>query len=184
MPSKPGNPGWPNGSVIGLPARSGSAVPAGWPVSNGLTCWAPNRPLNPAYPPGSAGSRSSWPDAQVAEPAAQWTLSPTKSVCALARAAVPGGAAAEATASFHCGEPAPKTLVMSPLGPVPVFSSTVLAVATAPKSHPARVNGTHGAGALTPVGVTMFGTVVVAVAGSVQYPNELGNENPAPLKRT
>src|SRR5262250_1630419 len=143
MPSKPGNPGCPNGSVIGLPARSGSG--------------------------------SSWPDAQLAEPVAQWTLSPTKSVCALARAAVPGGAAAEATASFHCGEPAPNTLVMSPLGPVPVFSSTVLAVATAPKSHPARVNGTHGAGALSPLGVTMFGTVVVGAAGSVQYPNEPEN---------
>jgi hypothetical protein len=49
-----------------------------------------------------------------------------------------------------------------------VFSSTVFAVATAPKSQPALVNGTHGAGAFVPVGVTMFGTVAVAVTGSVQ----------------
>src|SRR5438128_1749518 len=35
---------------------------------------------------------------------------------------------------------------MSPNGPVPVFSSSMLASETAPKSHPVRVNGTHGAG--------------------------------------
>ena len=73
-------------------------------------------------------------------------------------------------ASVAWGDGLPKTLVMSPLGPVPVFSSTVFAVATAPKSQPARVYGTHGAGAFCPVGVTMFGTVGVLVAetGSVQ----------------
>ena len=76
--------------------------------------------------------------------------------------------AASVFASFHCGELAPNTLVMSPLAPVPVFSSTVFAVATAPKLQPALVYGTHGAGAFCPVGVTMFGTVVVAVTGSVQ----------------
>src|SRR5262249_19476297 len=89
---------------------------------------------------------------------------PTKSVCALARAAVPDGAAFESTASFHCGEPEPKTLVMSPVGPVPVFSSTMFAEAMAPTSQPARVYGTHGAGAFIPSGVIIFGTVGVLVA--------------------
>ena len=72
-------------------------------------------------------------------PRPQCTAKPTKSVCARARAAVPAGAALEASASFHSGEPCPKTLVMSPLGPVEVFSSTTFALATAPKSQPARV---------------------------------------------
>ena len=62
----------------------------------------------------------------------QWIARPMKSVSALARAAVPLGAALEATASFHSGEPVPKTLDMSPKGPVPVFSSTTLAVEIAP----------------------------------------------------
>ena len=83
---------------------------------------------------------------------------------------VPAGAAARRIASVACGDGLPKTLVMSPVGPVPVFSSTMLAVATAPTSQPARVYGTHGAGAFAPVGVIMFGTVGVfgAETGSVQ----------------
>src|SRR6476469_599464 len=94
---------------------------------------------------------------------------PTKSVWALARAAVPDGAAADCCASVNCGDGLPKTLVMSPLAPVPVFSRTVFAVATAPKSQPARVYGTHGAGAFLPSVVTMFGTVsALATTGSVQ----------------
>jgi len=45
----------------------------------------------------------------------------------------------------------------------PVFSSTMLAVETSPTLHPARVNGTHGAGvaAATPVAV-----LVTAFAGT------------------
>ena len=99
--------------------------------------------------------------AQIPPPAAQWIAIPTKSVCARARAAVPEAAIWEALPSFHSGEFSPKTLVMSPVGSVaktldePVlktiallFSSTVLAVPTLPTSQPARVNGTHGAGAL------------------------------------
>src|SRR6476620_12249147 len=94
---------------------------------------------------------------------------PTKSVWAVARAAVLGGAAADSIASVAGGDGLPKTLVMSPFGPVPVFSRTVFAVATAPKSQPARVYGTHGAGAFLPSGVTMFGTVsALATTGSVQ----------------
>src|SRR5215470_17416365 len=105
---------------------------------------------------------------------------PTKSVCAWLRAAVPGGAAAEATASFHSEEPAPNTLVMSPAAPVPVFSSTTLATAVAPKSHPARVNGTHGAGAfsgiplspLTMLGRGSAGAGLTSSTRSVQYLKE------------
>src|SRR5579859_100397 len=94
---------------------------------------------------------------------------PTKSVWA--RAFTLGNVdRREASASACCGEGLPKTLVMSPFGRVLVFSSTVLAVATAPKSQPARVYGTQGAGAVVPDGVTMFGTVGVlkAETGSVQ----------------
>ena len=77
---------------------------------------------------------------------AQWIARPTKSVCARLRAAVLAGAAFDAAASFHSGEPVPNTFVMSPAGPVPVFSSTTFADAVAPQSQPARVYGTHGAG--------------------------------------
>src|SRR5882757_8140997 len=56
------------------------------------------------------------------------------------------------------------------------FSTSMFAVEIPPTSHPARVNGTQGAGATPPVGVTMVGAVsvvLVAVTGSVQYANEL-----------
>ena len=169
-------------------------------------------------------------------PAPQWIVYPTKSVCARLRAAVPGGEIWDSASLDPFGEPAPKTLVMSPVGsvavtltwlplacalvsgavrttPVPaapavptlaivasswltvpfsstivwpaarplmlltlmfvspavaaaasdvgagdvrnaiavLFSSTALAVPTLPTSQPARVNGTHGAGALRTV---------------------------------
>ena len=87
-------------------------------------------------------------------PFAQWIAKPTKSVCASRRAGVPAGAAFDASASFHSGEPAPKTFVMSPVASVLVFSSTVFATPTLPTSQPARVNGTHGAGALRGVPVS------------------------------
>src|SRR5262245_41563074 len=177
MPSNPGNPGCPNGSVTGCPARSITGADAGPPVRSGSICCAPNRPRKPAYPPGSVGKRSSWPAAHRGEPWAQWIARPTRSVWASMRAALPAVAAADACASANCGEPMPNTLVTSPLGPVPVFSRTMLALAMAPTSQPARVNGVHGAGTFEPSGPTMFGMVVLAAAGSVQYPNELGNEN-------
>src|SRR6476646_6561741 len=102
---------------------------------------------------------------------------PTKSVCASVRAAVPAGAAFDADASFHSGDPEPNTFVMSPFGPVAVFSSTTFARAVAPKSQPARVYGTHGAGAFFGVPLsafTMFGSgsaggVPVSSTRSVQY---------------
>src|SRR5712691_11934830 len=105
---------------------------------------------------------------------------PTKSVRAFARKAVPDGAALEATACDHSGEPVPKTSLMSPNGPVPVFSSSMLAVETPPKSHPARVNGTHGAGVVFGVPespLTIFGsgsrTPVESSTRSVQYLKEV-----------
>src|SRR5262249_16941663 len=99
------------------------------------------------------------------------------------------GAAFDASASHHSGCAGsgqaavdPKTLVMSPFGPVPVFSRTTLASATAPKSQPARVYGTHGAGVflgspLSWSGVTIFvsgsaGGFPVSSTRSVQYLNE------------
>ena len=98
---------------------------------------------------------------------------PTKSVCASFRAAVPGGAAFEARASSHSGKPAPNSLVMSPTGPVPVFSRTTLASAVAPQSHPARVYGTHEAGVffgvpLSPLTMLKLGLVGVALTSSVR----------------
>ena len=106
-------------------------------------------------------------------PLAQWTAIPTKSVSAFARAAVPDGAALEATASFHSGEPAPNASVMSPNVPVPVFSSSMFASEIAPKSQPARVKGTHGAGVVFCASVTMFGSgsrvPVASSTRSVQY---------------
>src|SRR5262249_5621037 len=95
-------------------------------------------------------------------PAPQLMGKPMKSVFGRLRAAVFGGAALEATASFHSAEFTPKTFVISPFGPVPVFSRTMLAGPPAlPKSHPARVYGTQGAGIvlgdpLSPL--TMFGS--------------------------
>src|SRR5215475_3327296 len=116
---------------------------------------------------------------------AQWIAMPTKSVCASCRSFVFAGAAFEACASSHSGELEPKTLVMSPLGPVPVFWRTTFADATAPKSQPARVYGTHGAGVFLGItwsgssgsGVTMFvsglaGGMPVSSTRSVQYLNE------------
>src|SRR5205823_7573099 len=97
----------------------------------------------------------------------QWMAMPTKSVCA---------SAGFETASFHSGEPVPKTFVMSPDAFVAVFSSSMFAVPTPPTSHPARVNGTHGAGVFLPVSVTMFGlesaVPFVSSTRSVQYLND------------
>jgi hypothetical protein len=52
---------------------------------------------------------------------------------------------ASTAASVNCGDGLPNTLVTSPLGSVRVFSSTMFAVAIAPTSQPARVQGTQGA---------------------------------------
>src|SRR2546427_2232127 len=69
--------------------------------------------------------------------------------------------------SSACGEPAPKTVGMS----VAMFSSTVFAVATWPTSQPARVNGTHGAGAFSPFSLIISGVRSVWPVG--------GNGGPA-----
>ena len=93
---------------------------------------------------------------------------PTKSACAF-----PG----DACASFHSGDPVPKTRVMSPVAFVAVFSSSMFAVPTPPKSHPARVYGTHGAGVVFLPSVIMFGSgSSVASTWSVQYLNDEENE--------
>src|SRR5438128_8064395 len=95
---------------------------------------------------------------------AQWTPIPTKSAKAW-----PG---LDVT-SVASGEPGPKTVGMS----IAVFSRIVLAVATAPKSQPARVNGTQGAGAILPFSLIISGVVSVVLPagsnkGAVQYANE------------
>src|SRR5689334_21721843 len=95
---------------------------------------------------------------------------PTKSACAFARVA-------GSLASFHSGEPWPKTVVMSPFGAVEVFSRTTLAVETAPKSQPARVYGTHGAGVvfgapLSPFTMFGSGSSLFGATASFQYLND------------
>src|SRR5207253_11439664 len=108
-----------------------------------------------------------------------WFGIPYESVCAFARSAVPDGAEFDATACLHSGEPVPKTSDMSPKGPVPVFSSSMFASEIAPKSQPARVNGTHGAGVVFCPSVTMFAngsrTPVESSTRSVQYLNAVLN---------
>src|SRR5260221_14728049 len=90
---------------------------------------------------------------------------PTKSAKALSGSALTSAA---------WDELAPKTVGMS----VAMFSSTVFAVATWPTLQPARVNGTHGAGALCPSAVSMLNVVSLGVEvvgskiGSVQYAND------------
>src|SRR5213596_2535670 len=152
MPSKPGKPQLPAGSLIGCPDVS---LTHGLPlVTAGSTYLAPYSAWKPSYPPGSSGSRSGlafWLPLQIPPPAAQWIAMPTKSVWAFARVA-------GLLASFHSGEPTPKTRVMSPLGEVELFSSSMFAVPTPPKSHPARVYGTHGAGVVFCPSVIMFGS--------------------------
>src|SRR5205085_10148350 len=105
--------------------------------------------------------------------------STTSAVHAAARIRVPDGSELDATASFHSGEPVPKASLMSPKGPKTMFSSSMFAVETPPKLHPARVNGTHGAGVVTPPSVTMFGCAsrvpVASSTLSVQYLKEVLN---------
>ena len=76
-------------------------------------------------------------------PFAQCTAIPTKSANAC-----PGLDATSAAS----GESGPNTFGTSG----PMFSSTVFAVATPPQLHPARVNGTQGAGSLRPPAVIML----------------------------
>src|SRR2546423_134375 len=92
---------------------------------------------------------------------AQWMPMPTKSAKAW-----PGFAVTSAAS----GDAGPNTVGMS----MAVFSRTVFAVATAPTSHPARVYGTHGAGATLPFSLIIVGVVSVVVpagskSGAVQY---------------
>ena len=97
--------------------------------------------------------------AHLPPPAAQWMAMPTKSACALAGSAV---------ASAASGEPAPNTCVMSDV----VFSSSMFAVPTPPKSQPARVYAAQGAGVVFCPSLTMFGSGSFAGStGSVQYLN-------------
>src|SRR4029077_8049281 len=93
---------------------------------------------------------------QRVEPAAQWTPMPTKS----AKDCVPAAPPSPAT-SVAWGELAPKTVGMS----IAVFSRIVFAVPTDPTSHPARVNGTHGAGAILPFSLIISGVRSSCAAG-------------------
>src|SRR5258707_11931592 len=121
------------------------------------------------YPPGSSGRTSGLLFAvlQRASPAAQWIAIPTKSLVAWLELLA---------ASIASGEPGPNTVVMS----APVFSSSRLAMETAPTLHPARVNGTHGAGAFLPscVSILKVGSET-GLTKSVQYVNDVVNVEPS-----
>src|ERR1700686_2687778 len=107
---------------------------------------------------------------------------PTKSVWARVLSASGGSfaaanfaaSAAEAAASVACGEVAPKTGGMW----IELLASSKVAVPTPPTLHPARVKGTHGAGAFLPCAVSMLVVRSVTAApvgsnsGAVQYANE------------
>src|SRR5258708_37455550 len=79
--------------------------------------------------------------------------------------------------SAASGEPAPNTVVMSAC----VFSSSMLAIETAPTLHPARGKGTHGAGAFLPEGVSRLcvGSATGATT-SRQDVNAVVNGDPKP----
>jgi len=65
IPSKPGKPQLPAGSVTGCPPVSlTQAFP---PVMAGSTYFAPYSALNPSYPPGSSGSVSAFAFASPAQ---------------------------------------------------------------------------------------------------------------------
>src|SRR3954452_1771693 len=138
---------------------------------------APNRPLNPLYPPGSSGSRSGLPPCSSEQrspgalsPMLQWIAMPSKPATASLRV-LPGPSLLDQSANSCSGDGLPNTFVMSPLGVVLVFSSSMLAIENAPTSQPARVNGTHGAGVFFCPSVIRFGSGSFSVTGSVQYVN-------------
>src|SRR5438132_13666215 len=146
IPSNPGKPTFPNWSLITLPLRS-VIDPVG--LITGFTYLAPNSARKPLYPPGSSGSVSGRAcfDLHSAEPCAQWMPIPTKSACDFGAVfGVVVDAPYSALTWAASAEVGPKTVGMS----IPVFSRMVLAVATEPTLHPARVYGTHGAGAIFP----------------------------------
>src|SRR5437762_13744466 len=102
---------------------------------------------------GSSGSKSGralLAAEHFAEPCAQWMPMPTKSANAW-----PGFDVTSAAS----GGAAPDTDGMS----IAVAARIVFAVASAPKSPPARADGTHGAGAVVPFSLRISGVVAVAV---------------------
>src|SRR5580704_3247605 len=92
---------------------------------------------------------------------------PSKSAAALLKLLLASARAAASTVGSFAN-----TVLMSPL----TFSSSMFAIETAPTLQPARVHGTHGAGAFFPSAVIMknLGSVVVLTM-SVQYWNEAAN---------
>src|SRR5215469_15666456 len=140
--SKPGKPGCPNESVIGLPFMSFTAA-APFAIA-GLTYLAPNNPWKPLYPPGSSGSESvrafGLPLQTLPALLAQCTAMPTKSVNAKVAEAVPELAVWDALPSFHSGDPSPNTVVRSPVGSVDVGPYTITPDACAFVSGAVRVS--------------------------------------------
>src|SRR5262249_61185333 len=96
---------------------------------------------------------------------------PRKSAFALSRSA-------GLFASMPSGEPAPNTVLTS----AGMLSNSIFATEKPPTSQPARVNGTHGAGAVLPFSLSICGLPSPAVCdpflNDVQYRNELQNPTP------
>src|SRR5262249_47187443 len=93
---------------------------------------------------------------------------PRKSAFALSRSA-------GLFASMPSGEPAPNTVLTS----AGMLSNSIFATEKPPTSQPARVNGTHGAGAVLPFSLSICGSPSPPESdppdGEVQYRNELLN---------
>ena len=118
----------PEESLITFPFRSRTG-PDG--LITGWMNLLPNSAWYPLYPPGSSGNRSATPPcalSQTGEPCAQCTDRPMKSASALF-------ASLGFSASLASAELAPYTSGTSGS----VFSSSVSAAATEPKSQPARL---------------------------------------------
>src|SRR5882757_9472664 len=92
---------------------------------------------------------------------------PSQSVDACVFSFEPRGLLSRALTALSSGEPAPNAVVTS-LG---TDSNSMLPTENAPTSQPARVNGTHGAGAILPSSFAICGLPSADFA--VQYRNEL-----------
>ena len=130
-----------------MPAASVTRYGAGGCARAASTGWMylwPNNPSNVAEPglfaAGGVSVTAPAASVQAVSPSPQWTASPMNALVGFAKPP-------------RSGVP-PKTVGMSP-----VFSSTMFAVENSPTEQPARVNGTHGSGAVCPGAPSAAGTV-------------------------
>ena len=129
MPSKPGNPGWPNGSTHRVAVESFTAAVRRLAGQERIDLLGAEEALET-----DVAARL------VRAAASAWPLGAERGACGavdreadevglgLGSRGGPGGRGGGAIASVACGDGLPNTFVMSPVGPVPVFSRTMFAV--------------------------------------------------------